>query len=275
MGAGEPDGAAPPDALGALAVLLERPGASAVLTDFDGTLAPIVADPATAVALPEAAAVLAALAERFAVVAVVSGRPVAFLAERLAGAGRGVRLVGVYGLEWLEDGEVRHAPGAEPWRGAAARVADAARAEFAGEAVGIEDKGASVTVHWRQAPAAGERAWAFARDWAQRTGLRLQPGRMAVEFRPPVDIDKGVVVERLAAGCAAACFVGDDAGDLAAFAALDRLAATGTRGVRLAVADEESPPELVATADMVVHGPAEALALLATLATRAAGPPTG
>jgi trehalose 6-phosphate phosphatase len=92
---------------------------------------------------------------------------------------------------------------------------------------------------------------------------------MAVEFRPPVGIDKGSVVETLARGCAAACFAGDDAGDLAAFAALDRLAPDGTRTVRVAVTDEETPPELVAAADVIVRGPAEALDLFRALATRA------
>jgi len=257
--------------LGPLAVLLEEPALSAVLTDFDGTLAPIVADPAAAAPLPGACAVLRELSLHFAVVAVVSGRPAAFLADRLAAAGPAVRLFGVYGLEWIEDGAIRLAPEAEPWRAVAAEVVVAAREEFAGEAVGIEDKGASVTVHWRQAPGAGGRVRTFARTWARRTGLALQPGRRAVEFRPPVGIDKGAVVERLAHGCVAACFAGDDAGDLAAFAALDRLAAAGTRGVRLAVADEESPPELVAAADMVVHGPDEALRVLGTLAELATG----
>jgi trehalose 6-phosphate phosphatase len=129
----------------------------------------------------------------------------------------------------------------------------------------------SVTVHWRQAPESGGRARDFARLWSARTGLVVQPGRMAVEFRPPVGIDKGSVVERVARGTHAACFAGDDAGDLAAFAALDRLALEGTRTVRLAVADEETPAELAAAADVVVRGPAEALDLFASLATRARG----
>ena len=255
--------------LGPLAALLEAPSASAVVTDFDGTLAPIVADPDVAAPLPEAPAVLGSLARRFAVVGVVSGRPASFLAERLAGAGPGVRLVGVYGLEWIEDGRLRHAPEAEAWRGPAAQVVEAARAAFAGEAVGVEDKGASVTVHWRRAPEAGPRARAFAQEWAARTGLVLQTGRRAVELRPPVGIDKGTAVAGLIAACRAACFMGDDAGDLAAFAALDRLAETGGRAVRVAVGDEESPPELIAAADVVVQGPQEAVALLARLARRA------
>jgi trehalose 6-phosphate phosphatase len=263
---GDPSGAV---GLGPMAVLLEDPAASAVLTDFDGTLAPIVPDPAEAYPLPEAPGVLAALALRFAVVAVVSGRPVSFLAQRLAAAGPAVRLFGAYGLEWLEDGALQRAPAAEPWRDAVAQVVSAAHSEFADEAVGIEDKGVSVTVHWRLAPDAAGRARDFAHAWAQRTGLVLQPGRMAVEFRPPVGIDKGEVVERLARGAAAAGFAGDDARDQPPIAALDRLALEGTRAVRLAVADEETPPELVAAADVVADGPGEALALLSALVTGA------
>ncbi len=257
------------DPLGPLAVLLEDPGASVVLSDFDGTLAPIVADPAAAQPLAQAPGVLAALSQRFAAVAVVSGRPVSFLAQHLEAAGPGVLLFGAYGLEWIEHGTVRTAPEAEAWRAPVAQVVAAARAEFAADAVGVEDKGVSVTVHWRQAPEAAARAVAFAREWEQRTGLELQSGRMAVEFRPPVGVDKGSVVGRVARGAAAACFAGDDAGDLPAFAALDRLALDGTRAVRLAVADDETPPEVVAAADVVVRGPAEALALFSELARRA------
>jgi trehalose 6-phosphate phosphatase len=76
----------------------------------------------------------------------------------------------------------------------------------------------------------------------------------------------------VARGCAAACFAGDDAGDLAAFEALDRLALEGTRTVRLAVADEETPPALLAAADFVARGPSEALALFGALAARTGRP---
>jgi len=258
-----------PASLGALAPLLIAPATTAILTDFDGTLSLIVPDPDAAVALPTAAGVLARLAQHFAAVAVVSGRPAAFLSAALAGVGPSVRLFGVYGLEWLEEGEVRVAPEAEPWLAPAAEVVAAAVRE-APDGVGVEAKGAALAIHWRRAPEAGVWAQTFARRWAQRTGLVLQPGRRALELRPPLPIDKGRVVEQVAAGCTAACFAGDDAGDLSAFAALDRLAAGGMRTVRLAVADEESPPELVAAADLVVDGPVQALVLLGGLADAAA-----
>jgi trehalose 6-phosphate phosphatase len=263
-------GAGPVPIPPALRVLTADPGASALFTDFDGTLAFIVPDPADAVPAPGAEAALSRLAERLRVVGVVSGRPVSFLRRRLAGAGNRVHLAGVYGLEWMEGERVLHLPEAEPWRAPAEEVADAARAS-APPGVGVELKGSAVAVHWRQAPDAGPWAREFARRWAKASGLRLQEGRMAVELRPPLPVDKGAVVTRVASGCSAVCFVGDDVGDLAGFAALDDLARRGTRTVRVAAAGEESPDELVAAADVVVDGPEGAVALLAGLAEALGG----
>ena len=249
----------------ALRPLLEEPARSAVLTDFDGTLAPIVPDPETARPLPGAAGILGELSAVFRVVAVVSGRPVPFLAAHLSDAGPKLRLYGGYGMEWLEDGVRHRDPAVEPWLESLAEVAAAAVSE-APSGVGVEDKGYAVTLHWRRAPEQAGWGDRFARAWADRTGLRLQPGRMAVELRPPVGPDKGAVVQRLGRGCRAASFAGDDAGDLAAFAALEILHGEGVAVARVAVADIESPPELLAAADVVVHGPVEALALLEALA---------
>jgi trehalose 6-phosphate phosphatase len=255
-------------------VLLHAPATTALFTDFDGTLSLIVDEPDDARALPGVPGVLARLAARFAVVAVVSGRPVPFLTRALAGAGPSVRLFGNYGLEWQEGGVVRVAPEAESWLAPVATVLAAARSE-APPGVGVEEKGPAVAIHWRQAPEAGAWAAEFARDWAARTGLALQPGRRVVELRPPLAFDKGHVVERLASSATAACFFGDDTGDLPAFSALDRLAATGVTVVKVAVADPESPPALAAAADLVVADPPEALALLGRLAQAAEAPGDG
>ena len=93
---------------------------------------------------------------------------------------------------------------------------------------------------------------------------------MAVELRPPVPVDKGTVVEELCAGLEAAAFAGDDAGDLAAFDALDRLQRDGrlAHAVRIGVRSAEAPPELMARADVAVDGPAGLAALLAELGAR-------
>jgi trehalose 6-phosphate phosphatase len=252
--------------LGALQPLTERPDASAVLVDFDGSLAPIVPDPGAARPLPAAREVLAALVGCVARVGVVSGRPAAFLAGALGVDG--MIYVGHYGLERYENGGVVADPRVEPWVGAVAAAAEAAERELPG--VRIERKGTvSVALHWRGRP---ELAGAT-RGWAARvagdTGLELHPGRMVVELRPPVAVDKGTVVEALCDGLVAAAFAGDDAGDLAAFAALDRLHARGqlAHAVRIAVRSPEEPAALVAAGDVHVDGPAGLVRLLHELAT--------
>ncbi len=233
--------------------------------DYDGTLAPIVADPAAARPPPGLAGLLTRLASRMAVVAVISGRPVSFLVEALA-APAGVRLFGLYGMEEATpDGSVRVVAAAEPWRPV---VADVAERALAGAPTGVEveRKGLTVTLHWRRHPEGHGWAEAFGAGQAHRSGLVIQPGRMALELRPPVAIDKGTVVRRLAWGCRAAAYVGDDAGDLPAFAALGALAAEGMAVARVAVADPEGPAALAAAADVVLADPAEVIGLLTALA---------
>jgi len=265
-----------PDLRAALAPLLIRPASTAILTDFDGTLSPIVADPYEARPLEGAAGVMASLAARFGEVAVISGRPVSFLEAHLAlpeaaDEAHRVRLVGLYGLEqsW-GDGHIVVEPAAAGWR----QVIDAAVARFQRDAphgVLVEPKGLAVTVHWRRAPGAEGRMATAVDAEVARSGLRAHPGRMSVELRPPLDVDKGTVVRRLVASASAACYFGDDLGDLPAFDALRDLAAEGgIDTVTVAVVDEESDARVAAGADAVVAGPARALELLAWLSRSAA-----
>ncbi len=263
-----------------MAPLLFEPSGSAIVSDFDGTLSPIVADPDEARPLGGVAELLARLARRFGVVAVVSGRPVSFLIDRLTPAGHGpsddgagpggiptgLRLVGLYGLEWSDEaGATVREPEAERWRsaveGSVARLVSTAPA-----GVEVEGKGLAVTVHWRQAPEAEPWVTEAVASESGRTGLRSHPGRMSIELRPALDVDKGSVVRRLVQGCSAACYLGDDLGDLPAFAALAALSTAGMATVSVAVVDDESAPEVAAAADLTLSGPREALDLLGWLA---------
>ncbi|MBW3645244.1 MAG: trehalose-phosphatase [Actinobacteria bacterium] len=241
--------------------LLTDPSRSAILTDFDGTLGPVVDDPKLAVPLPGAVEVLHRLARRFAMVGVVSGRPVSYLVDRL---GTDLWLSGLYGLERWEDGQRVEAPEAERWRPVVAEAT--ARAETRLGPL-VEAKGLSLTLHFRTVPERGDEARAWAREEAQRTGLVVTEAKASVELHPPVDADKGTVVEAVAAGMGAACFFGDDVGDLSAFGALERLAAAGVATARVAVNSAEADPELLERADVVVDGPTEALAVLEALAS--------
>lgn len=254
-----------------LAGLRRDPARTAVLADFDGTLAHIVPEPGAARAAPEVVDLLHRLARHYGCVAVVSGRPVSFLAERLDLAVRpaGLRAIGLYGLEEACGTAVTRPPAVEVWRPvveAAARLADA---EMPAE-VTVERKGLSVTLHWRTSPAAADVAAAWAERCAAELGLEIRPARMSVELAPPLAMDKGAVVERLCAGRTAALYLGDDIGDLPALEALERLGAGGAVAtLRLAVASDEAPPELLAAAEQVVDGVAGAVEVLQALAAGA------
>ena len=201
----------------ALRPFVDDAARAALLLDFDGSIAPIVDDPADATPLPRWSTRCARCVPVLARVAVVSGRTVDFLAAALPFDG--ITLVGLYGLERSVHGITTVDPRAEPWIAPIAAAADAAEAALPG--LLVERKGnLCVTIHFRTAPERGDDARAVADELARRYGIDApQRGRMAVELRPPVPVDKGTVVEELTAGAAVAAFAGDDAGDLPAFAA--------------------------------------------------------
>jgi trehalose 6-phosphate phosphatase len=252
-----------------LAPIIERPDRAAVLVDFDGTLSPIVDVPSEAKPLEGAIDALAALAERYAVVAVLSGRPVAFLEPILPAK---VVISGLYGLEVLRDGVRIDHPGAGAWREA---VDDVARCSHDRGPAGVvvEPKDLSLTLHYRAHPEIEAEVRAWAATQAVRSGLVLRPARMSVELHPPIAADKGTAIESLVADVDAVCYVGDDRGDLPAFDALDRLEQRGMDVLRVAVASDEVPGDLIDRADLVVDGPAAVLDLLRGLA--ATRNPTG
>jgi trehalose 6-phosphate phosphatase len=136
----------------------------------------------------------------------------------------------------------------------------------------LEDKTYSVAVHTRRLPE--PEAWAepideVARAIAARHGLEVVPGKLVWELRPAVHRDKGDAVRQVVAEAQARAvlMVGDDLGDLPAFAAVAELAQRGYGGFRVAVRSAEAPPELLEAADLVVDGPEGVLALLEEVAT--------
>lgn len=253
------------DRVGALfAPFWANPQRAGVFSDFDGTLAPIVDDPAQARPYPGAVDALDRLRRRFGRVGVVSGRPLAFLDDRLGG--HGLTLSGLYGLETRDGDELVPDDEAERWRPVVEDViARTAETEVTG--VHFEPKGLSVAVHFRTSPSAARAAEEWAEDEAARTGLVVHRGRMAFELRPPVPTSKGSTVAAMLDDIDAACFLGDDHGDLPAFDVLDELAARGGRAVRVAVGSDEAPAELLERADLVAEGPEQVVALLDRLAS--------
>lgn len=227
------------------------------MLDFDGSLSEIVAHPDLARPVDGAREALAALTLAYRVVAIVTGRRSEDVARLLDVPH--VQFVGLYGME--EDAPELVTAIAPRVEAAAAAVPEA----------WVEDKGASIAVHYRRAPDPGSarRTLAVAlQPIATDGGLDLVEGKMVVELVPQGRPMKGGAVERLAGQheLEAVLFAGDDRADLDAFGALDRLDARGTVTVRVAVRGTETPVELVDAADVVVDGPRGLVELLRQLA---------
>ncbi|MDQ6797860.1 MAG: trehalose-phosphatase [Actinomycetota bacterium] len=245
-----------------ISVFRDDPGGAGVFCDFDGTLAEIIDVADDAEPVDGAIEALCALADAYATVAVISGRPARFLQRFLDG--KGVILSGLYGLERVEDGQVHIAAEARRWQPVVEELATRAR-DDAPAGLTVEPKGLTLTLHFRTAPELADAAREWVDEQASATGLVVSPGRRSYELRPPVTMSKGTVVAEASKGLGAACFLGDDHGDLAAFDALDDLADAGVTTLRVAVRSEESPPELLERADLVVDGPPEVVRLLRRL----------
>ncbi|MFJ2101825.1 trehalose-phosphatase [Streptomyces anulatus] len=263
-----------------LDAVLARPDRAVVALDFDGTLADIVPDPEQARAHPGTVAALAALAPKVAAVAVITGRP----------AGVAVRYGGFAGVPGLEHLVVLGHYGAERWDAVTGTVnaptphpgVAAVRAELPGvlhefdswHGTWIEEKGQAVAVHTRRAQdpqAAFETLRGPLGELAAKHGLIVEPGRLVLELRPP-GMDKGVALATFVAELDAesVIYAGDDLGDLAAFAAVEKLRTEGPDGIPglLVCSGSTEVPELAERADLSVPGPAAVVAFLAALAER-------
>ncbi len=196
----------------------------ALFLDFDGTLVAIAPTPSSIVVPPELPGLLNAASERLGgALAIVSGRPVHPLAKFLAGYD-GI-IIGQHGLEKRGiDGAIVEEPpqpGLDPIRHLFG--------EFAKSHPGLnfEDKGVSVSLHFRQAPdfAGAARQLARRAVIASVGRFRLLEGHGVVELLPK-NAGKGHAV----AACLAEppfkgripVFIGDDRGDEPAFEAVNQ-----------------------------------------------------
>ena len=203
--------------------LVGRP--TVVMLDVDGTLAPIAPHPTLASVPVETRRLIAALAARDNVsVALVSGRA-AHDARRLVGV-ENVWTVGNHGAELIDPtGEVTIDLAMRPYGPPMARAARALEPLLAPlRGVYLENKGWTLSVHYRAADeAVVPRLRAAVDAEVARRGLRLTVGKKVFEVRPPVRIDKGTAVFKLARELgalgddAALVFAGDDVTDEDAF----------------------------------------------------------
>ena len=262
-----------------LAAILSDPGRALLAFDFDGVLSPIVDDPADAQPFPRVLQALADVAKRVGSAAIITGRPVSFLTSR---DGFGALLAipeftiyGQYGRQrW--DATSQTVTAAPPGGGVAAarqELTRLLRQPGMAEGLWLEDKGSALAVHTRRT---ADPAAALAMlsepvgDLARRHDLRVEPGKMVLEIRPP-GVHKGDVLRAYVQDRAArsVLYAGDDLGDLSAFAVVDELGQHGVPGVKVCSGSAEAV-EVAQAADLVVDGPAGIAGLLEELGRRLA-----
>jgi trehalose-phosphatase len=231
-----------------LAALRRDPTRAAIVLDIDGTLAPIAPHPDLASVPAATLQLLEALAGRYGLVACVSGRAAADAARLVPVAG--LVLSGNHGLETLSDGRVHVVPEAAVWLHEMHRLARDLVPVAAHAGAWVEDKGTTLSIHYREAPDPDAAKAALEGDAApvvRAAGLVARFGRMTLEVLPPVPVDKGSAVRRLLLHrrIAASLYAGDDTTDIDAFRVVD---------VAVAVRSPEMPPGLVEAATFVVDG---------------------
>jgi trehalose 6-phosphate phosphatase len=195
--------------------VLERFAWSRVLLafDFDGTLAPIVTDPEAAEMRARTRELLGRVAELYPTV-VISGRTRADTQKRVDGVPLR-EVIGNHGAERAAEarGEIA---AIRRW------LAELDRALGATPGVSVEDKGLSLSIHYRQSRRKKQARAAILSAVAPLVagGARLVGGKQVVNLLPEGAPHKGVALERARArlGCDTALYVGDDETDEDVFA---------------------------------------------------------
>jgi trehalose 6-phosphate phosphatase len=222
----------------------------ALFLDFDGTLVEIADRPDAVIVDPALPHILARLGARLeGALALISGRPIAFLDERLAPFT--FDAAGLHGIEHRIAGTLSPCrPDDHPALRAAVDRLHAVLATRDG--VLIEDKGCSAAIHWRLAPHHADFARAAVQAAAAALGrdYRVQYGKAVAEILPAA-AGKGQVIERFLDAPPyrgrRPIFVGDDLTDENGFTSVNERGGLSVRvgdGETVAQARVGTPGEL-------------------------------
>lgn len=200
---------------------------AALFLDIDGTLAPFAPRPQDVRPDPRRTRLLERLREDLeGRVAVVTGRTLEDVDRILEG--RITCVAAVHGLVRRDAEGALHQP--EPHPGLEAALDTLRRFAIRDRGMLVEEKGASVALHFRQAPTYAAEARVMALRVARETGLFLQHGDMVEELRTP-GASKGDSIREFMQTAPfqgrTPAFVGDDITDENGFAAVEQLGGFG------------------------------------------------
>jgi trehalose 6-phosphate phosphatase len=248
-------------------VLAQRPLGLAL--DFDGTLSPIAPTPEEAQLYPGVADLLQR-AQKYAHVAILTGREIEDGARKINLDG--LTYIGTHGLEW-SDGlpwlhEVHIAPDSLEYIPSGTYLLDlvaARQAELPG--IIVQRKLVGGSIHYRLAPdkeQTRQKLLELLAEPARRVNMQLSEGKLIVEIRPPLAIDKGLALRQFAQRneLRGLIFAGDDRTDLDAVLEIPKLRQQGLAALAIAARHHDTPPALLQHADIVVDEVPGMVALL-------------
>ena len=220
--------------------------------------------------MPQCRSALAVLASGMALVATISGRNASKCRDMLDI--ENVVYVGNHGLDRWRNGNLEITQEATPYPAVIQRLVERLRHHLDGLPLIIETKGISASVHYRLSPEPLRTREAILRvigDMPEARGLLVTEGKLVVELRPPVGVNKGTSLRKLVKeyGLKGVVCLGDDVTDVDTFRTLHALSSRGRfRGLALGVLGQNTPPGIEQEADLLVRDVAEVGELLQRMA---------
>ncbi|HEV2474366.1 MAG TPA: trehalose-phosphatase, partial [Chthonomonadales bacterium] len=184
----------------------------------------------------------------------------------------GLTYSGTHGLEW-SDGlpwvhPVQIKPDALAYREAGIsllNLVDKHLSELPG--VVVQRKRVGGSIHFRLAPHPDETRlalFALLYEQARKLGMKLREGKRIIEILSPLAIDKGTALRRFADqfDLRGIVFAGDDRTDLDAVREIALLQREGRAALSIVVRQDETLPDMLNNADILVDGVPGMVALL-------------
>jgi len=225
-----------------------------LITDVDGTISEIAPSPNEAQISPVCREQLAILTERLELVAAISGRPV-LEANEMIGI-EGMVYIGNHGLERWEDGAVKLTEGVEEYPPKVMAALEELQDLLDIDGLVLENKGVALAIHYRNCRDREHARRAIREKIATAATsreFRTIEGKMVVELRPPLEVNKGVAVIGLVERyhLRGGIYLGDDISDVDAFGVMHT---RGFKGLALGVTSEETSHEVTRDADFTLNG---------------------
>lgn len=229
--------------------------------DIDGTLSPIVPTPGEARLYPGVTSLLQQASEH-AHIAIMTGRAIDDGASMVNVDG--LTYIGSHGLEWSNGlpslRPVMVAPEALAYIQPGTMLLDLAEKELAPVLPGliVERKRIGGAIHYRRCAdpeQARQMIFSLLEEPARQANMRLNQGKMVVEIRTPLAINKGQALLQFASlnGLRSIIFAGDDRTDLDAIVEIGHLRHQGLAALAIVVEHTDTLPALLEHADIVVQ----------------------